>query len=91
VALRRGALFAVAWSGRFGSRRLPNRANGNLVGIADGPDVICGQGDHRLRVSGCSYELDLDTIWLINFDNGAKIAATQPVLGQVAVEYDSIK
>jgi hypothetical protein len=76
---------ATLGGGRFSSRRLLNRANGDLVGIADGSDVVYGQGDHRLCVSGCSYELDLEPIRLINFDNGAKIAATQPVLGQVAV------
>jgi hypothetical protein len=61
--------------GWFGSCRLLNRANGYLIGVADWPYVICGQGNHRLRVSGRSYELDLDAVRLIDFDYGAKIAA----------------
>jgi hypothetical protein len=74
VLMRQGAIVKGA-GGWFGSCRLLNRANGYLIGVADWPYVICGQGNHRLRVSGRSYEFDLDAVRLIDFDYGAKIAA----------------
>jgi hypothetical protein len=90
-AVQARPVLAVAWNGGFGSRRLLYRANGYLIGVADGPYIMYGQGDDRLRVSGCSYELDLDAVRLIDFHHRAEITATQPVLGQVAVEYDGIE
>jgi hypothetical protein len=46
----------------FGSRRLLNRANSDLIGVTDWPYVVFRQGDDRLRVSRCSYELDLESV-----------------------------
>jgi hypothetical protein len=91
MPFRRGPPLAVAWNGWFGSRRPPNRANRYLIRVADWPHVIYGQSDYRLRVSGCSYELDLHAVGFIDFDDGAKIPATQPMLGHVAIKYDGIE
>ena len=81
----RASSCASASKRRFGSRRLLNGANGDLIGIANGSYVVFGQRDHGLRVSRCSYELDLNAVRFIDFDYGAKVAATQTALGQVAL------
>jgi len=75
----------------FGSCRPFDRANRNLIGVANRSNVVCRQGDHSLRASGCPHELDLDAIRLVDFDDGAKIAATQSMVGHVSVQYNGIE
>lgn len=65
----------------FGSCRLSNRADSDVIGVANGAHVACRQSDYRLRSSGRSHELNLYAVRFVDLNYRAKIPTAQPVLG----------
>ncbi len=76
---------AIAPSGR------PCGTNSDEIVIGHRPQIGSTESDQRLRTTGRRDELDTERIRPINLDDGAKIAATQPMSGNVARQDDNIE
>ncbi|MCZ6622941.1 MAG: hypothetical protein O7B35_01695, partial [Deltaproteobacteria bacterium] len=55
------------------------------------PHVSDLQRRERLSFTGCSHELDLQTIGFIHLHNSAKVSAAETLLWEVRVKHYGIK
>ena len=66
-------------------------SDGEQIVVADGTNVGIAHGEQCLRTSRAGHKLDLDGIWRIALDNGAKIARTESCGGQIMSKDDGVQ
>jgi hypothetical protein len=63
------------------SSRLRDVSNGDEIFISDRTNVASGHFDESLRAAESTYELDLESVGLVDLNDGTEITAAEPVLG----------